>query len=1016
MCYLKAILKLERVNSEAKRIIKNLKSGELEVSNVPEEFALDSNVVKAERKFGLRKSGHRGFDVITQMFFVEEDWSHKDLLGNLVSKLHKMTFDSFEKYYEFLDGDIYEDACYYQYTFEDRFSKNLNLDMNKLTKMKSFVTETVADYSYELSSEEIAEYDRFEKINKKCIKQWLDKFNACDTYEQFKKLCINYEKSIVSQYKSIDFFLFQYAFDAQSNTKHLDVLMEYLSKDYDFSGEIALGLCLIYTPEVIFEKYDFSQASIATNRRRKKGVKDFGEELKNQDVEKKVLGYFDKATHFYCEETKVFRYNNRQGIKALNQWRSVDVCRAFETFDEFIKYRNGNLKNCDLSEDINLDVDFSKYLIDDTTKLPIKGEENLSYNLSKIYINGQFIVGQLWKNKDKKIVKQRIHRFSYFFDFVAFLKGDLSGADLLFCTGMRNLSNIDGINLSDAKITSELCEQFNIPYKSYDFDEKLIGEFPSVEKNEEETALVLQTSREIVPFDSSMRFGNLSNMSLWDINRISYISDLHLMHRIKNAECKSKEDVIYTIQKIIDNILTEGTRLTLIGGDVSSEFSIFGLFVKMLRQSVNLFHERRDFVFVLGNHELWNFPGQSVKEIVEKYRTVLKENGMYLLHNDLFYRNESDDMGIISYGELIQLDTSAVLEKLRCTRLTILGGLGFSGYNEEFNANDGVYRATVDRNTEIQESKKFEQLYNKLTNVLAKKNTVIFTHTPKKDWCIDATYHDDFVYVSGHTHRNMFFDDGVKRIYEDNQIGYRNESPRLKNFLMDGEYDYFCDYEDGIYEITSQEYQDFFRGKNIQMTFNRQVNILYMLKKNGYYCFIHKTKTGSLSIMNGGALKKLDVKDLNYYYDNMDVMIASIETPLKKYTDYQERLADEIRKIGGIGRIHGCIIDIDYYNHIYVNPIDMTARSYWASNIIDKIVYPTVPALLKAKCSILYANYLKLIEGEQSNFLLERQEKNKVAMLPQEYLPTDIYKASREIKKMQKLSSNVLTTWYDIGN
>ena len=32
----------------------------------------------------------------------------------------------------------------------------------------------------------------------------------------------------------------------------------------------------------------------------------------------------------------------------------------------------------------------------------------------------------------------------------------------------------------------------------------------------------------------------------------------------------------------------------------------------------------------------------------------------------------------------------------------------------------------------------------------------------------------------------------------------------------------------------------------------------------------------------------------------------------------------------------------------------------------------------------------------------------------QEYLETDIYKASREIKKMQKLNSNVLTTWYDI--
>ena len=102
-----------RVSPEAKRIIKELQSGELEVRNVPEEFALDSNVVKAERKLGLRKIGHRGFDVIAQTFFVEEDWFHKDLSGNLVSRLHKITFDSFKEYYGFLDGDIYEDACYY---------------------------------------------------------------------------------------------------------------------------------------------------------------------------------------------------------------------------------------------------------------------------------------------------------------------------------------------------------------------------------------------------------------------------------------------------------------------------------------------------------------------------------------------------------------------------------------------------------------------------------------------------------------------------------------------------------------------------------------------------------------------------------------------------------------------------------------------------------------------------------------------------------------------------------------
>ena len=69
MYYLKAVSKSARVSPEAKRIIKELKSGELEVREVPEEYTLNRDVVRAERRLGIRKSGHRGFDVITQKFF-----------------------------------------------------------------------------------------------------------------------------------------------------------------------------------------------------------------------------------------------------------------------------------------------------------------------------------------------------------------------------------------------------------------------------------------------------------------------------------------------------------------------------------------------------------------------------------------------------------------------------------------------------------------------------------------------------------------------------------------------------------------------------------------------------------------------------------------------------------------------------------------------------------------------------------------------------------------------------------
>lgn len=121
-------------------------------------------------------------------------------------------------------------------------------------------------------------------------------------------------------------------------------------------------------------------------------------------------------------------------------------------------------------------------------------------------------------------------------------------------------------------------------------------------------------------------------------------------------------------------------------------------------------------------------------------------------------------------------------------------------------------------------------------------------------------------------------------------MGYHSEDPHLKTFLIDNDYDCFSDYEDGIFEVTSEQYNDFYRGKNISITFQREVNVLYMLKKKGYYCFIHQSRNGSLTILNGGAMKKLEIPDIQYYYDNMDAMISTIKTPLDKFTSFQNEL------------------------------------------------------------------------------------------------------------------------------
>lgn len=97
-----------------------------------------------------------------------------------------------------------------------------------------------------------------------------------------------------------------------------------------------------------------------------------------------------------------------------------------------------------------------------------------------------------------------------------------------------------------------------------------------------------------------------------------------------------------------------------------------------------------------------------------------------------------------------------------------------------------------------------------------------------------------------------------------------------------------------------------------------------------------------------------------------------------------------------------------------MNPIDLTITGYWALNKTFKSVYSNVPALLAAECPTIYGNYLKLINEDKKNPLVPvGEKKNEIGALPQEYLSTDIYNASREIKKMQKLTSNILSSWYE---
>ena len=953
---------------EIGKYIKKLKKGLVNREDIPYEILESEDFKEAERKAGIRVSDRRGFDIIENCFFVEECIKEEDEF-DFDDCIY---FDSFAEYYAFLDGDIYNHACYYQYDFSDVMIEKYKINTKRLKT--HLIDYKIDDYTIPDTIIDMEEYKLIEK-QKRLFEKWIEKFLACNDASEYLEVLEKLNKS-KCQIRDTDLIISRLLL--YDENKAFKIIMQLLNMDCCRYSWV-LYLCEYFSPEKVLNNYHpLFEGSRQTLYKRRKKIKDLVNAFSSNSYTIIHKKGFDKSNHYYY-------VLNRYYIGTYFD----SVYRYFCSFDEFASYVNNDLSDCDLSS-AALDIDRSEFKYNASTIFPLKIEE-LQCNISKGYDNG-FYVFLDWKDKDNHIIKHQSWYFDYFFDFAYFLNNDLSDTDFIMCDGIVNLCDIRDFNLQRCKFKSDFCDKFGIEYPLETLPEDNKLSFDLSYKNEEETKPILIAKNEL----------SLDYNELFDHLSIGYISDLHLAHRCINAKCKSAYDQVFVIKQIANKLSEDDADFYLIGGDVATSYNHYRLFFESWRN--------RNTVCILGNHELWNYAGKSINEIVDIYRDALNANCI-LLHNSLLYQTSDNKVSEIQEDILSQLSVDELRNRLSQARFIIYGGIGFSRYNEEFNALKGIYRFTISRQQEIEESIKFDNLYKKVCRALYDKNVIIFSHNPKEDWNNDA-FVDNFIYVSGHNHRNYFFDDGITRIYADNQIGYKNESLSWKYFYISREFDYFADFEDGIYTISKEEYCDFYRGKNIPINYNRDGTI-YMLKRKGYYCFI-RTGKSCLSILNGGALKKL-AKDVTYYYDNMLSEISIISEPYYKYLELQKRIANQIISIGGNGYIHGCIIDIDFYNHIYLNPFDLTITGYYATDMVYKYVYKNIPSLLCDKCPLLYNNYKKYLRGKKEDALIVVGN-TEIVSEPTLYTHTDIYRASREIKKIEKVNKGILVTWHERAN
>lgn len=218
--------------------------------------------------------------------------------------------------------------------------------------------------------------------------------------------------------------------------------------------------------------------------------------------------------------------------------------------------------------------------------------------------------------------------------------------------------------------------------------------------------------------------------------------------------------------------------------------------------------------------------------------------------------------------------------------------------------------------------------------------------------------------------------------------------------------DYFHQHPDGIFSLDVKSYKKFYLALGETIHCQDKGQPIIALKKNQTYMFFAYNARHRLCLLSGGSKKKIDTKPLEYYYALMDDYCRSLKLFLAQYEQYLSQLSEQVKSIGGSGRIHGTIIDIDFYNHLSLDPFSGKIIPYYALNTVSLTLYPTIENLLETQCPRLHKQYLA------NPGLIPYS--GEMIVKPAEIDPKAMYQASRIMKGLQYATKhNVIRIWND---
>lgn len=121
--------------------------------------------------------------------------------------------------------------------------------------------------------------------------------------------------------------------------------------------------------------------------------------------------------------------------------------------------------------------------------------------------------------------------------------------------------------------------------------------------------------------------------------------------------------------------------------------------------------------------------------------------------------------------------------------------------------------------------------------------------------------------------------------------------------------------------------------------------------------------------------------------------------------------------------MHGSIVDIDFYNHIYLDPFDGYLMPYFAFDVTGRREFHSVQELLESSPvpalgsdgKPLLLAYTKLLDTGGVSILAPTVKEDALAVVPMEVLDEkNIYAPSRVMKSIQYLlDKGVVRVWND---